>query len=370
MVTEMLPSGLSLVLMALVLCAVVAGKPENVRAESGRNDTGQLAEFERRQKLAEAEKAALEAEKNLINEKIGKVDDSGIGGETTLATTNSDAGKAEAMLLGAVALNEIADRFADQISRDIPQGATLLLFPSSERLDFDALRAFNVSYEIVMKHRDKRESLEGKGDTGRSLLPWIGPAADLTKNLLSLFKTDYTFYSIGIESTDAMMLDALSNSLRKKYAGTITLRRPGAYRPDVGSMPSVLMDKLMELELLAGTVPAADSLLKNLENVDTETKRSGFSAVVEQAVLFDAINQQNTYIVKVESAQAAGSMYTKKNLWSSIGSNPFHVMGGAVASYAAYEGSSGIVVSSLLVPVHGGYQSVSKIRKFIENPKD
>ena len=37
-----------------------------------------------------------------------------------------------------------------------------------------------------------------------------------------------------------------------------------------------------------------------------------------------------------------------------------------MASYTMYEAKSGKVVSSMLLPVHGGYYSISELKEYVE----
>jgi hypothetical protein len=70
-------------------------------------------------------------------------------------------------------------------------------------------------------------------------------------------------------------------------------------------------------------------------------------------------------MVVVKLNNIGGTAYTKKNLWSSIGANPFYVMGSVVASYTMFD-IDGNVISSQLLPWHGGYHSVSKVQEIID----
>lgn len=63
--------------------------------------------------------------------------------------------------------------------------------------------------------------------------------------------------------------------------------------------------------------------------------------------------------------KVAGTTYTKKNICSSLGKNPFFVMDGGVASFSLFDGKSGKVLGSALTPVHGGYFSVDEVHSVV-----
>ena len=296
---------------------------------------------------------------------LGTITNSGIKGE---AVIDNKAGKAEAMLLGSVALNEIANKFAVQIKRDIPAGATLLLFQSSESFDFYELRVFNTSYDLLKKQKEPTIE-KSVVRFSPAIIASIGPVADMVKNMLSLFKTDYAFSGVDIELADEMLLSALTNSLKKQYSNSITVELPKVYNPGIYKTPDTLIEKLANLSQWANETTKraeeAKTLLTQLAAIDNDKKGTMFSRVVQQTVLQDKLLKSNTYLVILQPSKLSGSLYTKKSLWSSLGSNPFYVMGGAVASYTVLDGISGKVISSMMLPVHGGYHSVSDIQRIV-----
>jgi hypothetical protein len=299
------------------------------------------------------------------------ITNSGIKGE---ATIDDKAGKTEALLLGTVALNEIADKFAAQIKRDIPVVDTLLLFPSTEIFDFTELRVFNTFYDLLNQQatappRPRNE----RGDKLADPVTTVSFGADVVKNFLSLFKTDYSFSGVDISIPDDMFLSALANSLRHQYPDSV-VELPKIYNPNSYKTPEGLIKKLVNLSTWANESESekskgAKALISLLSTVDAVKKSTLFAEVVRQGMLQEKMKQGNTFIVLLQPTRLSGSLYTKKNLWSSLGSNPFHVMGGAVASYTVLNGFSGKVVSSMLLPVHGGYHSVSDIQKIVNGEK-
>ncbi len=352
---------------ALFFClmAAVPGTSESVHASATITDSDAIAALDQRAKIAEKEAATLTAENDLLKAQLGTITNSGIKGE---AVIDNKAGKAEAMLLGSVALNEIANKFAVQIKRDIPAGATLLLFQSSESFDFYELRVFNTSYDLLKKQKEPTIE-KSVVRFSPAIIASIGPVADMVKNMLSLFKTDYAFSGVDIELADEMLLSALTNSLKKQYSNSITVELPKVYNPGIYKTPDTLIEKLANLSQWANETTKraeeAKTLLTQLAAIDNDKKGTMFSRVVQQTVLQDKLLKSNTYLVILQPSKLSGSLYTKKSLWSSLGSNPFYVMGGAVASYTVLDGISGKVISSMMLPVHGGYHSVSDIQRIV-----
>ena len=88
------------------------------------------------------------------------------------------------------------------------------------------------------------------------------------------------------------------------------------------------------------------------------------ATVLRQAAIRQKLDSGAAFMV-VQVYQAAGTAYTKKNIASSLWGNPFFIMGGAVAGYSLFDGKSGRVISSALVPLHGGYLSVDEVESLV-----
>jgi len=300
-------------------------------------------------------------------ESSAEFNESGITGEANL---NPDSGKAEAMLLGARALNAIASSFAAQIKHDLPNASEFFIFPYTHQFDFKELRAFNTAYEIL--HYQAQSQTQRKA-VPEGVMAATGVAADFTKKLLSYFKTDYTFSPVAITIPDEMLRNALAQKLRKQYNNSISILIPELFQPVNDTLPLELMKKLNNVSKWAKTSAEAKKLLNELIASDPKNPEPTLLfKIIEQYELYELIrNEQNEkrYIVYLGPNSLSGSMYTKKNLWSSLGANPFYVMSGAIASYAVVDSNTGNVVSSMLKPLHGGYYSISKIERLLRQPE-
>ncbi len=321
-----------------------------------------------------ARKDNVDAEMALIKAQIGTVSDSGYKGEASLAT---DAGKAEGMMLGAVALNKIADKFAAQLKKDLPSAKTFLLY-SDKLPDFHALAFFNTRYEALKQQAERNAGNGEKREAVKraTVLPAaVASAINATKNLLSFFKTDYSFSPVDISLDNAMLLNALARSVRKEYMASRSVRveLPELYDADSSLPGQEITDRLQDIIGWAAVErkdnacsQEARDFLTKLTTPDDKC-HTILADVVRQAAIKQKLDIQNTVMMLLQPTKLSGTTYTKKNIISSLGANPFHVMGGAIASYTAFDGQTGAVVSSMLLPWHGGYHSVSEVPKIVNS---
>ena len=59
--------------------------------------------------------------------------------------------------------------------------------------------------------------------------------------------------------------------------------------------------------------------------------------------------------------QKIAEEYTKKNLWTFFGGPPLYTMGGITSVYILYDPNTGTALKAGVVPMHGGYRSVSDV---------
>lgn len=366
-----------------------------------------------KQAQAEAEKAQYEAALAAAKAKIGDIQASGYTGSTEIG---DKAGNAEALLLGTVAVNEIASKFTTSIiNKAKPSGITkLLLFTSQTTPDFQALLAFNAQFS-ALEYAKKNAELSTEGvkyglQVEPSSLATVGLGLDAINKLLSFFKTDYSFKGIEIESTDSMLLSALAGDLQLRG---IDVEIPSLYHPAALGKVDIVLDQINKLygwglqakqrvnayEIEQGKIekqlalnPKDDVAKEQLtkvkealdiwkvlaERIDSWAKQIAgaddkgsipLASIISQAAIKTELNSGAGFVV-VQLKKVAGTSYTKKNLWSSLGANPFYVMGGAVASMTAFKGKEGTVFASALVPWHGGYHSVSDIQSVVNKSED
>jgi hypothetical protein len=110
------------------------------------------------------------------------------------------------------------------------------------------------------------------------------------------------------------------------------------------------------IDKLKVAMTAYDTLVGKLASPD-----SSVAALIREYEVWSALNDPSSLMLIVKMDKAGGSNYVEKNLWTSFGAMPFKVMGGAIASYTLYQGSTGAVLASGVVPVHGGFQKVNEV---------
>lgn len=378
--------------------------------------------------LADAQKAQADAALAAAKAKFGEIPLSGYAGTAEMGT---GAGSAEALLLGSAAVKQISLQMAKSLKADKPQSVTkLLLFTSSTVPDFQALLAFNAQrdgFKFAMEHAKAATTgvTQVSGDLAASVTT-VGLALSAINNVLGYFKTDYKFQGIDVTSSDTMLVAALASELK---ASGLPAQVPALYQPAAPASASTVLDEIAEpfnwpqqarerQRRHEDAQPDLDKQLaeqlkiKDDENAKSEDRDKGAAEarILQQRLLKvkDAValwkalaDRLETWTAKLGTAddkgnvplanvvrqaamradldggaalvvlqlhKVAGTGYTKKNLWSSLGFNPFFVMGGAVASMTAFEGKTGDVFSSALLPWHGGYHSVSDIKSVINKP--
>lgn len=353
---------------------------------------------------ADAEKAQAEAALAATKARIGDIPAAGYSGAVE---AGAGAGQAEGMLLGAKSVNALSKDFATKIKASAPRATRFLLFTSAGVPDFRALTTFDAQF-AAMEDAMKRAP-GAKGQVKDASAPGvktesvgtIGLGLDAINKILAFAKTDYKFIGFDVTSTDAMLLSALAGDLG---AAGVKVELPDVYLESALSRDNPALLRTMkvlewstearsqalafeaiqaELEKKVAANPKdedARALLAQVRNAGAAWKTIGaaldgwirqttgaddkgnvpFAAIAKQAAIRDALRGGAAMVI-VQLHKVAGTAYTKKNLWSSLGANPFFVMGGAVAGYVAIDGQTGKTLSAGLTPWHGGYHSVSDI---------
>ncbi len=337
-----------------------------------------------------AAKAASEAELAALKAKTG---DSPAAYDGT-AKVNTNAGKAESMLLGAMAVDSVAGTFAKAIIDKKP--AKVLLVASDNIPAFRSVNLFNAQYKFFEAAKEKLKPFVKKGKKGASLNPDMASAPvavasfaleGVTK-ILSYAKTDYEFFDVSNNSDNQMLVSALAKKLLSKDS-TVTVKIPAMFQPNTLAGSDDILNKIKMLYNWAGE---AKNQVKNYTGATTEDDKknladwtafstalvawldkqgasdaaggSPFGLLMYEAATQKDLDTDKAYMVVVKLNNIGGTAYTKKNLWSSLGANPFYVMGSVVASYTMFD-RDGNVISSQLLPWHGGYHSVSSVQEII-----
>jgi hypothetical protein len=152
---------------------------------------------------------------------------------------------------------------------------------------------------------------------------------------------------------------------------TILANLQSAIEKQIAALPNdeALKTKLQKakdaLAIWKAISDALDAWVKQVTSAD-DKGTIPLVSILRQSVIKQKLDS-GASLVTIQLYKMVGTGYTKKNLWSSLGSNPFFVAGGAVAGYIALDGKNGSIISSMLLPVHGGYYSVSDIQERVNN---
>jgi len=401
--------------------AVLAAENARRALETSQVNGDQAAATKAAKDLADARKAQADAQKAeadaalaAAKAKFGEIPDSGYKGSAEMGT---NAGNAEAMLLGSVAVNTIAGKLASSLKADKPaEVKRLLLYTSQTVPDFQALLAFNAQYDAldlaVRKAQDATKGADAEIVASLAMgVATVGLGFDAINKVLGFFKSDFKFQGIDVASSDGMLLASLAQSLRKQGIG---VEVPATYQPGATEGARAMLDRVAllyewaqrarqkiqqlgealkrrEAEHAQHIKNKADSEAEKLapriakvkeaiaiwtavaDRIDAWAKQTSgaddkgdvpLATIVRHAAVRASLEDGGALVV-LQLHKVAGTGYTKKNLWSSLGANPFFVMGGAVASVMAFHGKTGEVFSSALVPWHGGYHSVSDIEAVV-----
>ncbi|MBS1133053.1 MAG: hypothetical protein H6R02_194 [Burkholderiaceae bacterium] len=393
--------GTSLVLLAL--CATAWPQSSDTAADQLKAQKD-LAELQK--SVFEAQKAQYEAQLAAAKAKFGDLPASGIGGTADLAT---GAGTAEGLLLGTKTVNEIADAFVCDILLKA-EPAKFVLSTTSAIPDFQLLIAFEAQHTAMAAAVKQAEISTGSEERAVRESPALAAALPFVSNLLSYAKTDYKFIGFDVTTSDAMLLRAMAGKLVAKGR---TVSIPAVYYLPQASQSSLsLLSKIGDLDtwsikakkllLLYGDekkqiekdltkTPNDEALKKQSDRlqlniatwqavsdaIDAWSKKliapddkgtSAIATIVRQGAIKQPLDAGAGLLV-VELHKVSATGYSKKNLWSSLGANPFFVMGGAVASYVLVNGKTGEVLSAQLLPHSGAYLSVSEVEQQVNSAK-
>lgn len=385
----------------------------------------ELAELQKAQ--AEAEKARAEAANATTKAKFGDIPASGFTGAVELGTNagSTEALLLASVAVRSVA-KEMAEAIGKAKPGNMTKA---MLYTSSTVPDFQALASFRAQREGFMASFEATDAATKNAPKGGGLAASVTPvglALDAAGKLLNFFKTDFKFQSFEVASSDGMLLAAVAGELRA-LTPPVAAQAPTLYQVGMaGTLQQTVVDDIKDalgraqqamlrmaphvaaakereprlaaaLKVKADETkpkPERDAAAADAERLQGEVQRANeaaalwkaladridawstklatpddrgqipLAAVVRQAAV-QAELESGAALVVLQLHKAAGTGYTKKNLLSSLGANPFFVMGGAVASMTAMDGKTGDVFASALVPVHGGYHSVSDVKAVV-----
>ncbi|WP_158277293.1 hypothetical protein [Opitutus sp. ER46] len=320
------------------------------------------------------------------------------------------AGTIEAALLASRAITIAAEKIAATVG-DKARGP-IVLFGSSDLPDFQALIAFDAQFNAidaaVSRAAAKLKAAATTEAPRKSITEVITPAVigaglEAVDKLLGFFRTDYSVQGVAIANDDLLLLSALAGSLSNK---SMTVEVPALYNSSAVLQTSPVLlhlqglaQRRIELQQAYDAAVASLEVLNNAAAHGTEQEKREATATlatlkpaVEQARItlasYDAfltklttadekgkfavvtVVQQDAVRNKLKAAAhlmiarvstTGGTCYTRKNLWSFLGTMPFFTMGGVVVSYTLIDGRTGAVISAGTIPVDGGFYKVNRL---------
>jgi len=393
-----------------------ASEPSNDDAINAAKTAQQLAEAQKA--AADAQKARAEAELAAFKAAMGEVPASSYKGNVEL---KDGAGKTEAYLLSAKAVQEAAQKIATHLPK---QTGTkfVLLYPSKDLPTFQALLTFRTQVSTIRNvlisatnASNANNTLPGVPTPPRiaAAVGGVGIALQTLDNLLSYFRTDYSVGGVEITLDESLLVHALAGSMQSS-GKNFQVILPATYNPQAFDF---VITSITDLVNLAGEAQKAADLqatlavqLINLANLaaNPAQKADLLSQADHHKALSDrckaAVTLADGYIAKLvapddkgiaplasvlrEEAvadflrkadkgnmlliaklqQAGGGYYTKKNMWTFWGGMPFYNMGGVVVSYVLINGADGVVLDAGVVPVDGGYVKADRLPEVINQP--
>lgn len=383
----------------------------------------QTALYNQQKAAADAQAAALGSEAAAIKAKYGTVSGSSITGSIT---TEAGAGNGEASLLAAQAVDEAAIQITKALA-GLPSGKRYVVFAGQQRPAFGHWRVFRVQSQVVEEAFTKADDLLGQAknaaakieaptkiqsgpqpgtESVAAAVTGAGAVLDLASKLGSYFMTDYKIAGLTVAGSDDDLLavsvvgrlnDAwfparwtapagtqpvseLLRPLRIARDSSITKLKEAQDGADqhksTAEKESDPRKKEMHKNVAAafgraldGYVSAQkrfDDLLSSLAAVDKEGVPF-VSLVIDQKLISEAL-EQGAYALFVRLNAATGGYYTKKNLWTFFGSMPFNVSAGAVASFVAIDGSTGVVKKAGQFSIHSGYHKINDVSEQFRIP--
>jgi|CXWL01.1.fsa_nt_gi hypothetical protein len=392
----------------IIMCAVVIfiGAP-SFADEQQAKDSPELAEAKKKQALAEAEKATAEAQRDTFKAKLGDLSTDKI--EKSTLTTDKLA--IEGKLLAYKSAMAIANTIGGSVSEKIP--SKKLVIATQLLNDLILYQTFMTQTELLLnsitplttKPKLQTDPLPSVCSEKVEKSRFVPPldVASIAIQLISLLKVDTTVKGIEATIDEFGFAAALSAELSLKGIDVVYPSRfyAGALAPPQDlqivtrvnelSRSKIKLDHFLDWligrqnELKASAAKASNACkalyardVETLENLgrvvkDAATTTQGILDQVMktenqsgikllQQLSFAEIlrrNYQDAAILELKTLEAGGAAKTKEAFWGTS----LRFSGGAVIAYMLFEGKTGRILTSGLVPHYSGYIEDSEIDK-------
>jgi hypothetical protein len=339
---------------------------------------------EAQKKLVDAQTALLAAQQQAWITKF-------IGGEVKAGPYSGNvemgdgAGKVEAALLAAKALEEGAAKIVEAVRPHPATNSRVYVFDASKPPSFDRLMNFNFRFGLIEQAfaaagvsaaPPATKAMAAAAVTAATVAAGLGAVA----NILGFFKTDTKVGGIESKLDEMLAVKVVAGALAKNVTNR-EVHAPSLFKPKAtADAVQALVDKLtglLELRMTAAANAkqagiAADEAARLQAAIDlydafvsqlTTTDASGTAplvAVADEHALWEGMTGGIVLLLRLETS--GGSYLVKKHMLAGLFRAPLFYSGGAAVSYVLFDGLSGKVLAGGVVPVQGKYVRVSALR--------
>ncbi len=369
------------------------------RAKSGQAE--RLKELQDQKAATTAEKELTEAQAQaLLAKYIGDVKAGPYSGTVDMKT---GAGTEEALLLGAEAVREAADKIGTAILALNPVPGEIHIFAAKEFPNFQKMLGYRFRKELV-KQAFKSAGIEREeAEIAPLSAGMISAGFEAFSKILGFFKTDTTIGNIEVKLEETVLLYSVAGRLKTKNAHLPLVYSPGARNDAVATLTAEISE-LVQLRELAQTAlsdkkkeaaelekkaadpqdPERAAAAESLEAIKLEAQRlngvltlndnfinsltsadtSGtvpINLLVEESAI-EAALRKGAAVLLLKLENSGGGYLLKKNLLTGLGKMPLYHMGGATVSYLLLAGNDGRVLAGDTVAVYGGFVKTDDLR--------
>jgi len=366
--------------------------------------------------MADAQKAQADAQAAALKAKFGDIPQSGISGSVK---ADQSAGSFETALLAARAANKASLMIAEAVVQtgSAAQGCKLLVYAAGEVPGFQAVTGFLCQCSMILQALVDAVALSDQSAQAEvaprtESIAVAGLALDAATKLLGYFKSDYELKGSEVAPDHVLLAKMVAGALlvklkeknvvvylKETFNPTAVAMAEDGFKSALGDLvfqrnraAAALIvqertgaDLAAKLTALTGDTPqdrelkgqlgkqqmrqqgVADKLKAALAAYDTLASKlasadPSVTALMRELDVWNMLRESSSLLLVVKMEKAGGSNFTIKNILTGLGRGmPFYAMGGVIASYALFQGSTGTLLASELFPVPGKFVGIDKI---------
>lgn len=275
-----------------------------------------------------------------------------------------------------ILIYEGVKQIAERIKEKVPKGSTVLIYDDDLNNSLIAVHEYEMLLgllkedyrQIIDRHQEKGKDSEGREfGIPAVLIPEV--ATKVTRSaieFLALFRTDVKFapvIDVKEELNQTILVSAFASEIKTKKKVNVFF--PSLYSPDINLNVSSFQDnspfsriqqKISEIEQLK---EEAANLITNNEQLNFLNEQANllisFEKLPELRLGFKAmeiLQEQNTYILRMNQVLALGNNQTRTNLFSGV---KIRHAGNVMLNYMLFD-SEGRTVASDTLYNHSGFQ--------------